>query len=376
MGLFDSIKGEFIEVIDYNQNDKNILVYKYPITTKQQIKNGAQLIVGPSQIAIFVYEGEIADIYPSGKYTLTTDTMPVLTSFKNFKYAFNSPFKTDVYFINTSQYINQKWGTSKPITMRDQDFGIVRVRGFGNYSFKIKEYENFLKGVIGAGSTTTLESLSEHLKSIIISTFSDILSSSKIPVIDLPMSFDDLNDKTKLSLNNKFENLSLELTNFAIENVSLPKEVEEAIDKRSSMGALGDLGKYTQYQMADSIKDIAQNEGGLAGLGASVSVGAQMGNIMANAFGGNQNTQQQTNPQNQTKACPNCNTQVDVNSKFCANCGSSMNRLCIACNQPIESNSKFCPHCGSNQSTVKVCDCGHEINSSSKFCDNCGKQVN
>ncbi len=370
MGLFDFIKGEFLEVIEYNENDKNILVYKYPITTKQQIKNEAQLIVGPSQVAIFVYEGQIADIYMPGKYTLTTDTMPILTSLKNFKYAFNSPFKTDIYFINTSQYLNQKWGTSKPITMRDQDFGIVRLRSFGNFSFKITEYENFLQSVIGAGATSTLNSLSDYLKSIIISTLSDVLSSSQIPAIDIPIKFEELNTMLKDQLNVKFNELSLTLTNFTIENVSLPEEVEKAIDKRASIGAIGDLDTFAKYNMADSIKDAAKNEGGIAGLGASMTIGAQMGNMMANSFN-NQNDS--ANNINTKKPCPNCNELVDANAKFCSHCGSNTTNTCIKCNKEINANAKFCSHCGTGQSSTKKCECGNEVDVNAKFCNNCGK---
>ncbi len=369
MGLFDFIKGEFIEVIEYDKNDKNVLVFKYPISTKQQIKNEAQLIVGPSQVAIFVYEGQIADIYTSGKYTLTTDTMPILTSFENFKYAFNSPFKTDVYFINTSQYLNQKWGTSKPITMRDQDFGIVRLRSFGNYSFKISEFQNFLQSVIGAGSSSTLDTLSDYLKSIIISTLSDVLSSSQIPAIDIPIKFEELNAMLKEQLNDKFKELSLTLTNFTIESVSLPEEVEKAIDKRASIGAIGDLDTFAKYNMADSIKDAAKNEGGMAGLGASMTIGAQMGNMMANSF----NNQTVNAPKENKKPCPKCNTMISADAKFCSSCGSKTSHTCINCNEEIDANAKFCSHCGSSQSSTKKCECGNEIDANAKFCNNCGK---
>ncbi len=370
MGLFSAIKGEFIEVIEYNKNDKNILVYKYPINSKQQIKNEAQLIVGPSQIAVFVYKGQVADIYQSGKHTLTTDTMPILTSFDNFKYNFNSPFKTDVYFINTSQYLNQKWGTAKPITIRDQDFGIVRIRSFGNYSFKIRDYENFLLSVIGTGSTITLENLREHLKSTIISTLSDVLSTSNVPVIDLPMKFNEFNTIIKNELASKFNKLALEITNFTIESVSLPEEVENAIDKRSSLGALGNLDKYAKYQMADSIKDIAKNEGNnIAGMGASISLGAQMGNIMSNTFN-NSNTQNTS-----IKLCHHCNNEISEDDKFCSHCGNATSKTCISCNEAINDNDKFCSTCGASQSTTKICSCGNELSSEDKFCNECGTSV-
>ncbi len=373
MGLFDFIKGEFIEVIEYDKNDKNILVYKYPISSKQQIKNEAQLIVGPSQIAIFVYEGQIADMYTSGKYTLNTDTMPILTSFKNFKYAFNSPFKTDVYFINTSQYLNQKWGTSKPITMRDQDFGIVRLRSFGNYSFKINEFKNFLQSVIGAGSSSTLDTLSDYLKSIIISTLSDVLSSSQIPAIDIPIKFEELNAMLKEQLNVKFKELSLTLTNFTIESVSLPEEVEKAIDKRASIGAIGNLDTFAKYNMADSIKDAAKNEGGMAGMGASMTIGAQMGNMMANTFNNQSNNNSSNTAQQNKTTCANCNAIISADAKFCSSCGNKTSNCCIVCNEDIPNDAKFCPHCGSSQSSTKKCECGNEIDANAKFCNNCGK---
>ncbi|MFV0440826.1 MAG: SPFH domain-containing protein [Lachnospirales bacterium] len=379
MGIFDAIRGEFIEVIEYDERVEGVLVYKYPITTKQQIKNNAQLIVGPSQVAIFVYEGQVADIYHSGRYSLTTETMPVLTSLKNFKYAFDSPFKTDVYFVSTAQFLNQKWGTSKPITMRDNDFGIVRLRSFGNYSFKIKEHDKFLVSVIGSGDTITIDSISEHLKTSIISTLSDVIASSGIAAIDLPIMFEELGTQSKGSLTDKFSSLALELLSFNIESVSLPEEVEKAIDKRSSMGAIGDLNKYTQYQMADSIKDAAKNEGGMAGVGATMAMGVQMGNMMSQglnngANASNNQMQQNTVQQTQTIPCPKCNAMVQQGSKFCSSCGQSMINTCVSCNQEIPPNSKFCSHCGANQSNEKTCSCGATLDANAKFCTNCGQK--
>ncbi len=377
MGLFDGILNEFIEVIEYIQDDKDVLVYKYPITSKQQIKNEAQLIVRPSQVAVFIYEGQIADIYTPGKHTLTTDTMPVLTSLSNWKYKFNSPFKTDIYFISTAIHIDNKWGTQKPITMRDQDFGIVRLRGFGNFSFKVSESTTVIKNLLTSMTTVSVSAVTEQLRVTIISALTDYIVRSNIPAIDLPMEFDEINKNMVDALQPKFSQLGLELCSFAIENVSLPEEVEKAIDKRSSMGAIGDLDKYTKFQAADSIKDAAKNPSGMAGIGASMTVGMQMASAMGNTLNSGNNSNSNTTPSEKpSKLCPKCGEKNDVDSKFCNSCGQSLVNACIKCKMEIPPNSKFCKHCGASQVQERFCPkCNAKVDLDGKFCNDCGEKL-
>lgn len=374
MGLFDFIKGELINVIEWTDDSTNNIVYKFPVRNAQ-IKMGAQLTVRQSQVAIFVNEGQIADVFTPGRYELTTANMPVLTTLKSWKYGFNSPFKAEVYFVNTKQFTNQKWGTSNPIMMRDQEFGMLRLRSYGIYSFKVEDPVILLNEAFGTNSSFNTEDITGHLKRVVISGLSDLLAESKIPAIDLAMYYDELSQKAKEKMDIKFKSFGLTLKSFIIENISLPEEVEKVMDKRTSMGVLGNLDKYTQYQAAEAIRDAAQNEGsGLSGAGVSLGAGAALGNIMTNAF-----NQKPGKSQDEVVTCSNCKTSVSKNSKFCNSCGTSMKPQsvpCVKCGVNIKQNSKFCAECGSPQDIEKHCSaCGAKMKPSSKFCPECGQKA-
>lgn len=373
MGLFDFIRGEFIEVIDWQDDSQDTMVYKYPIDSKQQIKKGAQLIVAPSQIAIFVYEGKIVDTYKAGKYTLETDTMPIMTSLSNWKYAFENHFKTDVYFINIKQFINQKWGTANPIMMRDADFGMLRIRGFGVYSFKVKEPVIFLEEVFGSNRFFTVDQINEHLKSLIVSAVSDTIAESKIPAMDLAVHYEELSAKIMGNLGIKFDAYGLTISDFVIENLSLPESVEKAIDKRGEMGAIGNLNAYMQYQTAEAMRDAAQNEGGgIAGLGVGMGAGINMAKTMDQAFQDQgKNTADEAK---EIRKCTQCGEVVSENMKFCGKCGAALMATCIACQKPLVIGSKFCTECGANQQAEKECpECHQKVEINAKFCPECGK---
>lgn len=359
MGILDFIKGEFLEVLAWEDDSQDTMVWKFPIPEKQQIKNGAQLIVRPSQVAVFVYQGQIADVYEPGTHTLNSDNMPVLTTLKNWKYALNSPFKTDVYFVNTKQFLNQKWGTPNPVMMRDADFGTVRLRAFGVYSFRVIDPVAFLKEVFGTSTLFTLDAINEHLKSVVVSAMSDALGQAGIPAIDLAAKYQELSKIVQDNLQERFALLGLGVADFIIENISLPEAVEQAIDKRSQMGALGNLDQYMKFQTAEAIRDAAKNEGGMAGMGAGMGAGVGIGQAMAATMGGmmqqqsapQQNVYQpapqpQAQPAAQMINCPHCNHSVPANSKFCPECGQSTKKTCPKCNHPIEGNPKFCSECG------------------------------
>lgn len=384
MSLLKFLKGEFIEVVHWEDSSQDTMVYKFPIEGKQQIKQNAQLIVRPSQVAIFVYEGQIADMYEPGKYTLNTDTMPILTSLANWKYKFENHFKTDVYFVNTKQFINQKWGTTNPIMMRDQDFGMIRLRGFGMYSFRVKDPLVFLKEVFGSNPLYTVDKVNQTLKSLIISTVSDAIAESNIAAMDLSTQYDELGRVTQGRLDERFMAYGLEASDFAIENLSLPESVEKAIDKRAEMGAVGDLNQYMKYQSAEAIRDAAQNEGGgMAGLGAGIGAGAGLGQMMAEAMkSGNAQSQQGTSQasksteETQVQTCRHCNQLVGKNYKFCPECGGSMLHQCIHCEKEIAEEAKFCSYCGGKQSQTMNCKkCQYELSEGAKFCPECGTGV-
>ena len=279
MGLFGFFKSQFIEVIEWTDNSTNTMVYRFPVQNNE-IKMGAELTVRESQVAIFVNEGEIADVFGPGRHQLWTQNMPILTKLKSWKTGFNSPFKAEVYFVNTKQFVNQKWGTSNPIMMRDPEFGMIRLRGYGIYSYRVSEPTVFLKELFGTNATYDTSNIENQLKKMIISGLTDLFAESKIAALDLAMYYDELSTQGKEKMQERFSAFGFEITSLYIENLSLPKEVEKAMDKRTSMGVLGDLGQYQQYQAAEAIRDAAQNEGGgLAGAGAGLGAGAALGGM-------------------------------------------------------------------------------------------------
>src|SRR5215213_11413121 len=283
MGIFDAIKAQFIEVIEWLDESGNTMMYRFPVRG-QEIKNGAQLIVRESQVAVFVYEGQIADVFTPGRYTINGGNTPILSKLGAWKYGFNSPFKSEVYFANTKQFTDLKWGTMNPIMMRDTDFGMVRLRAFGIYSIRVTDPRAFIKEVAGTNGRFETENIEGQLKRSLVSGFTDALGESKIAALDLASNYDELGRFGRTKLTEEFKTFGLELTKFIIENISLPPEVEAAMDKRTSMGVIGDVGRYAQFQAADAMRDAAQNPSGGAGTGVGLGAGFAMGNAMAGAM--------------------------------------------------------------------------------------------
>ncbi|MCO6509693.1 MAG: SPFH domain-containing protein [Aridibacter famidurans] len=381
MGIWDKVKEEalnqFIEVIEWLDESKDTILYRFPVHG-QEIKNGAQLIVRESQAAVFVYEGQVADVFGPGKYTIDGGNTPILTKLGAWKYGFNSPFKSEVYFVNTKQFTDMKWGTSNPIMLRDNDFGIVRLRAFGAYSMRVADPSTFIKEVAGTNAHFDTEDIDVQLKRAIVTEFSDALGEMKIPALDLAAQYKEIGDAIRDKINLDFKDYGLEVTKFYVENVSLPKEVEEAMDKRASMGALGDAQRYAQFQAADAMRDAAQNEGGGAGLGAGLGAGFAVGNQMANAFGGQQQGSGQQQGGTQTAACPNCGKPNSPEAKFCAECGGKMEVAkvpCVKCGAELREGAKFCSECGSTQEKQKCSNCQAEMAPGAKFCAECGTKV-
>jgi membrane protease subunit (stomatin/prohibitin family) len=283
MGLMDFIKGQLIDIIEWTDDSRDTLSYRYPDEDKE-IKRGAQLIVRESQVAQFVYLGQFGDVFAPGKYTLTTDNIPVLTSLKGWKYGFESPFKADVYYVVTRVFTGNKWGTSNPVMMRDADFGIVRLRAFGTYDFRIVQPQRFLKEVAGTDQHFRLEEFADAMRSRLVSVFSEALASAKVPALDVAARYSELGSALLPLINPIIaDKYGLEMTSFILENVSVPPEVEAAIDKRSSMAAVGNLTDYVKYQMAQGLE---KGGAGVGGLGAELAVGASIAQQMLNQPGG------------------------------------------------------------------------------------------
>ena len=320
MGLFNFIKSNLLKSIEWTDNSNDTIVYKYPMDGRQ-IQYGSKLTVRESQVAIFLNKGKIADIFGPGMYALQTSNLPIFTQLMSWGHGFKSPFYADVYFVNTKQFTNQRWGTSNPITMRDKDFGTIRIRGYGNYAFRVSNPELFMKELLGTNSTFSTEDIDSYLKSIIVSSISDTIAESKISALDLASNLLEFSSVATETLSSTFANLGLELTKLIIENISFPEEVEKAIDQRSSLGVLSDkIDTFVKYQSANALRDAANNEGA-GGFGAQLGSGIAFGEMMKNAFN---SEPQQTEVQGDVKFCPKCGAKNARTSKFCTECGEKL----------------------------------------------------
>jgi len=285
VSLGSFIKKQFIDILQWTEDADGVLAWRYPMED-MEIQNGGSLTVRESQMAMFVNEGKVADVFGPGMYKLTTQTLPVLTYLKNWDKLFESPFKSDVYFFSTRLQIGRKWGTQQPITIRDADFGMVRLRAFGLYSYKLTDPAKFYTEISGTRAEYTRDELEEQLRNLLIATMTAAFGASSLPFLDMAANQTLMSQTIRERLAPEFERYGVALDNFAVTNVSLPEELQKAIDTRISMGMMGDMAKYTQYQVASSIPLAAQNEGGIAGLGAGLAAGAVMGQAMAGGLAG------------------------------------------------------------------------------------------
>ena len=290
MGLIDYLKTQFLEIIEWQDDSRDTISFRYPDLDKE-IKNGAQLIVRESQTAQFVYLGQFGDTFGPGKHTLTTDNIPILSTLKGWKYALHSPFKADLYYVNTRLFTGNKWGTANPIMLRDADFGIVRARAYGIYDFKVTDVKVFLKEVAGTDDHFRLDEFADTMRSRIVSVFTDALASSKVPVLDIAARYTDLGEALLPLINPQVTaKYGIEISSFIVENISVPPEVEQAIDKRSSMAAIGNLNDYVKFQMAESLTKGGGEAGGMAGTAAGLGAGLAMGQQMMAAMNQPQGT--------------------------------------------------------------------------------------
>ncbi len=285
MGLWDKLKGELIDIVEWLDDTQDTLVYRFE-RYDNEIKYGAKLVVREGQLAAFINEGQLADVFKPGTYTLETQNMPILATLKGWKYGFSSPFKAEVYFCSTRQFTNLKWGTPGPVTMRDAEFGAVRVTAYGLYSIKIKDPAVFIREIVGTDGNFTTDQIEDNLRGKIGSRIKEVLPDAGIPVIDLESKVIQLGTTLKERIAPTIEGFGLELTEVQVQDVGLPEEVERAIDKAGAMRAIGNMQTYTQYETASAIRDAANNPGGLAAAGVGVGMGLGMGGLMAGAMGG------------------------------------------------------------------------------------------
>ena len=290
MAIWDKLRYELIDIIEWLDDTRDTMVWRFP-RYDNEIKNGAKLIVREGQAAAFVNEGALADVFVSpGTYTLSTQNLPILGKLKGWKYGFESPFKAECYFVSMRTFTDRKWGTKNPIMLRDPEFGPTRLRAFGSFAIRVCDPATFLRNIVGTDHTFTVDEIGEQLRNLLVARFADVLGESKIPALDLAANQDDLGKFLTERLQPDFDHFGLKLVQLVVENISLPAEVEQALDQRTKMGVIGDLSRYTQFQAAEAMRDAARNPGGIAGagvgIGAGVAIGQQMGAAMGNMGGG------------------------------------------------------------------------------------------
>lgn len=371
MGFFKRIiRSQLIDVIQWLDETQDTLVHRFRLDGKE-IMMGAQLTVRESQSAVFLNEGQLADVFGPGRYELQTANMPILTALRSWPHGFESPFKADVFFVNTKQFIDQKWGTTNPVMMRDSEFGMLRLRGFGAYAFRVSDPAACIREIAGVNSLYTVAEVEGLLKRTIVSGLSDTIAESGIPALDLASQYDELGALCRTRLSPRFAAYGLTLTDFVIENLSLPEDVEKALDKRTTMGVLGDMNQYTRYQAAEAIRDAAANPaGGFAGAGVGLGAGAALGQVLSGAL----QTPQQAPAAAPTASCPSCHAQVAAGAKFCPACGGNLQPRqapCVRCGKPLPEGAKFCAECGAKQENA-CADCGKPLAAGVKFCPECG----
>lgn len=280
MGLFDMVRGEFIDIIEWLDDSRDTIVWRFP-RHDNEIKMGAQLVVRESQSAVFVNEGQIADTFGPGTHTLETQNLPLLSTLKGWKYGFESPFKAEVYFVNTRQFTDLKWGTQNPVIVRDPEFGMVRLRAFGAYSLRVTDAGRLLRELAGTDQQFRTEEVSEFLRQMIVGKLGTALATAGVSMIDLAAQQQSIGQRVAGILSEDLANMGITIPTFVIENISVPEEVQAAIDKRTQMGVVGDLDRYTKFQTAEAIEDAARNPGGGGAAGIGLGMGMAVGQQMA-----------------------------------------------------------------------------------------------
>ncbi|MEQ1692659.1 MAG: SPFH domain-containing protein [Gemmatimonas sp.] len=330
MALGDFLRKQFIDVIQWTESGPGVLMYRYPMRD-MEIQSGGKLTVRESQLALFVNEGKAADQFGPGLHTLITSNLPLLTNLQNWDKAFESPFKSDVYFFSTRIQTAQKWGTQQPITIRDKEFGAVRLRAFGVYGFRVANPAVFQANVAATDAEYTVEQIEPQLRNAVINGFTGAFANAQVPFLDMAANQAELAKQIAAAVAPTFEQLGLKLESFTVENLSLPDELQKRLDERISMSIIGDMRTYTQFQAAQSIPIAAANPGGVAGLGVGLGAGMGMGAAMVDAMRGS------------AAGAP------AAGAASSAPAPTGETKFCLHCGKPIAAVAKFCPECGGSQ---------------------------
>ena len=367
------IKKQLLKVIQWEDSSQNTLVHKFEYDDRYAIMKGSELIVRPSQAAVFVYRGSVCDVFTEGNWKLEEGSTPVLTAIANWKYAFENPKQVDVYYVNLKRFTQMKWGTPNPIMMRDKDFGMIRIAGHGEYSFHVMNPELFMKEIYGTTHSYKTEDIEEHLKSLVLAELTGLLGECEIPALELAANYLELGETAAKQVAPRFNEIGLDIDNIIIRNFKLPEAVEKAMDKRTTLGVFdGKMNDYAQYESVQAMRDAAKNPG-MGGMFGAAGIGLGMG-----ARVGNQFAQNLDEASAQKVKCAKCGASVKAGMKFCPECGAKMGVgatvKCAKCGAEVPEGSKFCPECGQPMS-VTCPKCNATLKAGIKFCPECGAKL-
>ncbi|RKX18988.1 MAG: SPFH domain-containing protein [Candidatus Zixiibacteriota bacterium] len=365
-----------IEVLEWMDPSGNEMIYRIPQEGSADFKIGAQLIVRDSQTAIFFKDGHAADTFTTGRHTLITKNLPILTRLMAFPFGFNSPFRAEAYFVNLKVFTDLKWGTKHPVTFKDSKLGLIRLRGHGAFTFKIDNPIVFLNSIVGRQSRYTTGDIQEYLRDVIIARMNDLLGEKLDTLLELPAIYTELAGEFKDTVKLEFEKYGLELVDFYISSITPPEEVSKMIDQRSGLEAIGDLDKFLKFGMAKGFSAPGSPAGAGAGLGMGAGVGMMMPGLMTKVF-----QPEQTDLKREavaTVTCPKCHTDTPEQSRYCYRCGHTMvqQNSCPSCNKTLPTEANFCLYCGHQLDAKVTCPhCSAELIVGSKFCGECGKPI-
>ncbi|MCP4704655.1 MAG: SPFH domain-containing protein [candidate division Zixibacteria bacterium] len=365
-----------IEILEWMDPSGDEMIYRIPQEGSADFKIGAQLIVRDSQTAIFFKDGHAADTFSTGRHTLITKNLPILTRLMAFPFGFNSPFRAEAYFVNQKVFTDLKWGTKHPVTFKDSKLGLIRLRGHGAFTFKIDNPILFLNSIVGRQSRYTTSDIQEYLRDVIIARMNDLLGEKLDTLLELPAIYTELAEEFKDIVKQEFEKYGLELVDFYISSITPPEEVSKMIDQRSGLEAIGDLDKFLKFGMAKGFTAPGSPAGAGAGLGMGAGVGMMMPGMMTKVF-----QPEQTDLKRESVAtvtCPKCHTDTPEQSRYCYRCGHTMvqQNACPSCNEQLPTEANFCLFCGHQLDAKVSCPhCSAELISGSKFCGECGKQI-